>query len=88
MTSKTGPSGSGRVRKGATIRAGVCCHRGLPVDSVSYSGARTAVDVENAHAELSVKALRMGCAERRDDDAVFIMLRRGVLDAIGRSEWA
>jgi hypothetical protein len=38
------------------MRGGVCCHRGLPAASVSYSGARDGAVVDKAHAEVRTTA--------------------------------
>lgn len=84
FTLKTGPLGNGRVRKGAIMRAGVFCHRGRSAGSVSYSGLRVGVEVENVHAEVSGKHLRGARAGRSGDDVEVINVRSGRFDAIGR----
>lgn len=64
------------------MRGGVCCHRGLSADSVSYSGPRDGVVVEKAHAEVRTSEGFDDCAGRSDDDAVESRQRIGRLDAI------
>ena len=80
---KTGPRGSGRVRNGAVMRVGVCCHRGRSAASVSYSGARVRVVVENAHAEVSMKHLLRGGVALTAEPVQDITLRKDRFDAIG-----
>src|SRR5690242_14597426 len=55
LTLKTPPFAAGRILKGACMRGGVCCHRGLSAASVSYSGARDGAEVEKAHAEVRTR---------------------------------
>lgn len=71
------------MRKGATMREGVCCHRGLSVGAVSYSGFPAGISVENAHAEVRTRDGCDDCAERRVDVAVDMKARMGRFDAIG-----
>ena len=64
MTLKTPPLAAGRILKGARMRGGVCCHRGLSAASASYPGARDGVVVEKAHAEVRTRAGREEWAQR------------------------
>jgi hypothetical protein len=86
LTWKTPPRACGRIRKGAIIRGGVCCHRGLSAASVSCSGSLDGVVVENVHAEVRTRAAFEVWAGRRDDDAVDSKQRNDLLDAIGEFE--
>lgn len=82
LTLKTGPLGNGRVRNGAVMRGGVCCHRGRSACSVSKSGALDGALVENAHAEVRTRACREGDDDDDDDVTVEMRVRRGRADAI------
>jgi hypothetical protein len=63
------------------MRGGVCCHRGLSAPSVSSSGARDGVVLENAHAEVRTRDGFEGAA-RSGDEAAEKRQRRGLLEAI------
>jgi len=64
------------------MRAGVCCHRGLSAASVSSSGARNGVHVENVHAEVRTRDA-FGGAGRSGHEAAVRRQRSGRLEAIG-----
>lgn len=64
------------------MRTGVCCHRGLSAASISSSGARNGVHVENVHAEVRTRDALDG-AGRSGDDAAEKRQRSGRLEAIG-----
>jgi hypothetical protein len=87
LTLNTGPRGSARVLKGAVIREGVCCHLGRPANSTSCSGACMGAEVENLHAEVSVKGLRRGCDARATVDGAETSDRAALFDAIVNREW-
>lgn len=80
----TPPFAAGRILKGACMRGGVCCHRGLSAASVSYSGARDEVVVEKleAHAEVRTRAGLEMFAQRSDGAAEERRLRVACFDAI------
>lgn len=76
------PLAAGRILWGATIRGGVCCHRGRPAASVPYSVALDGVVLENAHAEVRTMHVFDVCEGRSDDEAVETSDRSGRLEAI------
>jgi hypothetical protein len=93
LTLRTPPCASGRIRKGAVMRGGVFCHRGLSAASVSYSGACDGVVLENVHAEVRTRDAFEG-AGRSGDDVAEKRQRSGRRDAIeavgacGITDWA
>ena len=87
LTLKTPPLAAGRILKGACMRGGVCCHRGLSAASASYPGARDGVVVEKAHAEVRTRAGREEWAQRSSGAAGASRLRVARLDAIVACVW-
>ena len=76
------PFAAGRILKGACMRGGVCCHRGLSAASVSCSGARDGVVVEKAHAEVRKRVGLEAWTQRRGGAADESRLRVARFDAI------
>lgn len=78
------PLACGRMRTGACMRGGVCCHLGLYAKSVSCWASLDDVVLEKVHAEVrTIEAFCEG-AGRSDDDALERRQRNGRLDAIFR----